>query len=460
MAYLRTDSSLLVDLYELTMAQSYFSHRVKAQATFDLFARDLPKNRSYFLFAGLEDVLRFLKNLKFSQEDLDYLERLGFSEDFLTYLGKLRFHGEVWAMPEGTVFFPNEPVVRITGSLIETQIVESFLLNTVNLSTMIATKASRIVMAAQGKGVYDFSLRRTHGVDASIKAARSAFIAGFRGTSNVLASKLYGIPAVGTMAHSFVMSFAKEKEAFRAIFGSFPEKCTLLVDTYDTREGILNAIRVAKEFKAKGHLLKGIRLDSGNILKLSKMAREMLDAEDFRQVRILASGDLDEYKIKQLIDGGAAVDDFGVGTKMGVSYDSPSVDVIYKISEVANQGGIFLPTMKLSEGKVTLPGRKQVFRIFDRKGFIKKDVIGLETENMGEPLLKRVMQAGEVVYAPISLPAIRETAAKNLHALSRATRGLEGNSPVPVLLSQGLTKMIRGLARELRKRQTRVSKKT
>ena len=189
------------------------------------------------------------------------------------------------------------------------------------------------------------------------------------------------------------------------------------------------------------------------------IARELLDAEDFREVRILASGDLDEYKIKQLIDGGAAVDDFGVGTKMGVSEDSPSVNVIYKISEVANQDGIFLPTMKLSEGKVTLPGRKQVFRVFDKKGFIKKDVIGLETENMGEPLLKRVMQAGEVVYTPLSLPMIRETAAKNLHALSRAIRCLEGNDPVPVLLSCGLTKMIKGLARELKKRQTRVSKK-
>ncbi len=460
MAYLRPDSSLLVDLYELTMAQSYFCHRVKAQATFDLFVRDLPENRSYFLFAGLEDVLRYLKNLKFTQEDLDYLERLGFSEDFLTYLGKLRFHGEVWAVPEGTIFFPNEPVIRITGSLIETQIAESFLLNTINLSTMIATKASRIVLAAQGKGVYDFSLRRTHGVDAALKAARCAFIAGFRGTSNVLASKLYGIPAVGTMAHSFVMSFSKEKEAFRAIFETFPEKCTLLVDTYDTKEGISNAIRVAKEFKAKGHLLKSIRLDSGNIFKFSRLARAMLDAEDFREVRIFASGDLDEYRISSLVKEGALVDDFGVGTKMGVSSDAPSVDVIYKIAEVANEAGVFLPTMKLSEGKVTLPGRKQVFRIFDKKGLITRDIIGLENEDLGEPLLKRVMQAGEVVCAPVSLATIRETAARNLHTLRKELRILEGNHPPPVTLSPGLKKMIKGLTNELKKRQSRVLKKS
>jgi nicotinate phosphoribosyltransferase len=460
MNYPRNDTNLLVDLYELTMAQSYFRHRGKAQATFDLFVRDFPKNRSYFLFAGLEDVLRYLKNMKFSQEDLNYLERLGFSEDFLTYLGKLRFHGEVWAMPEGTVFFPNEPIVRITGSLIETQIAESFLLNSINASTAIATKASRIILAAQGKGVYDFSLRRTYGMDAALKAARGAFIAGFRGTSNVLASKLYGIQAVGTMAHSFIMSFSKEKEAFRAIFETFPEKCTLLVDTYDTKEGILNAIRVAKEFKSRGHLLKGIRLDSGNLLKYSKMARALLDQEDFRDVRIFASGDLDEYRISELLKAGALIDDFGVGTKMGVSADAPSVDVIYKIAEVANEAGVFLPTMKLSEGKVTLPGRKQVFRIFDKKGLIKKDIIGLENENLGEPLLKRVMQAGEVVCAPVSLATIRENAARNLHTLGKDLRNIEGNRPASVIISPGLQKVIKGLTAELKKRQSRVLKKS
>jgi len=448
-----TSPSLLVDLYELTMAQSYFQHRLKAQATFDLFVRQCPRNRSYLLFAGLEDVLRYLKNLRFGREDLDYLERLGFDEDFLTYLGKLRFHGEVWAMPEGTVFFPLEPVLRITGSLIETQIVESFILNAVNLSTMIATKAARIVTAARGRGVYDFSLRRTHGMDASLKSARSAFIAGFRGTSNVLASRLYGLPAVGTMAHSFVMSFASEKESFKAFFETFPNRCILLVDTYDTQKGVRNAVEVAREFKARGYLLKGIRLDSGDLLKLSLAARRILDTHGFREVKIFASGDLDEYKIERLAERDAPIDDFGVGTKMGVSQDAPSLDVIYKISEVTNDSGTFLPTMKLSERKVTLPGRKQVFRRFDKRGFCRQDVIGLEEEDRGEPLLEKVMEAGEVVARVKSVAEIREVASKNIASLKNNLRQLKAGVRHPVLISPGLKKLIRGVSRGLKERQ-------
>lgn len=443
--------SLLMDFYELTMAQSYFRHRFKAQATFDLFVRHLPVNRSYLLFAGLEDVLRYLKNLKFSQEDLDYLERLGFGEDFLTYLGRLRFHGDVWAMPEGTVFFPGEPVVRVTGSLIETQIIESFLLNAVNLATMIATKASRIVCAAGSRGAYDFSLRRAQGIDASLKVARSAFIAGFNGTSNVLASRLYGIPAVGTMAHSFVLSFSSEAESFRAFFETFPNRSILLVDTYDIHDGIKNAIAVAKEFKARGHLLQGIRIDSGDLVKLSKMARRMFDAEDFRDVKIFASGDLDEYKIEKLVAEGAPIDDFGVGTRMGASADAPSLDVIYKIAEVTNEGGVFLPTMKFSKNKVTFPGRKQVFRIFDKKGRCQQDIIGLEHENPGELLLKKVMQAGEVVGGVRPLTEIRARAAKNLASLGRAYKTLRHPAEYPVALSKDLKKLIRGLERHFKK---------
>jgi nicotinate phosphoribosyltransferase len=455
----RAPLSLLVDLYELTMAESYFRHRFKAQATFDLFVRNLPLNRSYLLFAGLEDVLRFLKNFKFSQEDLVFLERLGFSQEFLTYLGKMRFHGEVWAMPEGTVFFPNEPVLRITGPLIETQMVESFLLNTVNLSTMVATKASRIVTAAEGRGVYDFSLRRTHGMDASLKAARSAYIAGCRGTSNVLASKLYGIPAVGTMAHSYIMSFVKEKDAFRAFFEAFPDRCILLVDTYNTREGVRNAIRVAREFRAKGHELKGIRLDSGNMVALSRMARRMLDAAGFGKTRILASGDLDEYKIERFVKEKAPVDDFGVGTKMGASVDAPSLDVIYKIAEVTDEEGVFVPTMKFSEKKVTLPGRKQVFRVKDKKGFYLRDIIGLEDEGLGEPMLQMAMHAGEIIYAPRSLKDVRDCTLKNISRLKSPYRRLQGGAAYPVAISPGLDRLVRCLSRELKKRQQTSRKK-
>ncbi len=453
MLYRSSPLSLLVDLYELTMAESYFRHRFKAQATFDLFVRHLPYNRSYLLFAGLEDILRYLQNLKFTQEDLAFLEHLGFGQDFLTYLGKLRFHGDVWAMPEGSVFFPNEPVVRITGSLIETQLIESFLLNTINIATMVATKASRIVGAAGAKGVYDFSLRRTHGMDASLKAARSAFIAGCRGTSNVLASKLFGIPAVGTMAHSYVMSFVTEKEAFRAFFEAFPDKCILLVDTFDTKEGIRNAITVAREFQARGYHLRGIRLDSGNILELSRVARRMLDAAGMREVRILASGDLDEYKIEQLVKNRAPVDDFGVGTKMGASSDAPSLDVIYKIAEVTSEDGSFVPTMKFSEEKVTLPGRKQVFRKLDRQGRYLKDMIGLEGEALGEPLLKQVMRAGEVVYAPRPLTILQETALKNLSCLKPEYKKIHSQKVYPVAISAKLKKTIRDISRQIKRKR-------
>jgi len=440
-----------MDLYELTMAQSYYRHRFKAQATFDLFVRHLPPNRSYLVFAGLEDVLRYLKNLKFSQEDLDYLERLGFGEDFLTYLGRLRFHGDVWAMPEGSVFFPGEPVIRVTGSLIEAQIIESFLLNAVNLSTMVASKASRIMIAAGGRGVYDFSLRRAQGIDAALKVARSAFISGFSGTSNVLASKLYGIPAVGTMAHSFVLSFSSEAESFRAFFETFPNKSILLVDTYSIQEGIKNAIRVAGEFRARGHMLQGIRLDSGNLAQQARMARRMLNESNFKEVKIFASGDLDEYKIEKLAASGAPIDDFGVGTRMGASADAPSLDVIYKLAEVTNEGGVFLPTMKFSRNKVTLPGRKQVFRCFDKRGFCKEDIIGLEHENPGEPLLKKVMHAGELVCGLRPLSEIKETAARNMSSLRKEYRLLRRGASYPVLLSKDLKKLVAGLARHLKK---------
>lgn len=451
----QTHLSLLVDFYELAMAQSYFRHRMKAQATFDLFVRRMPKNRSFFLLAGMADVLRYLSNLKFDQQALDYLKRLGFEEDFLTYLGKLRFHGDVWAMPEGTVFFANEPVLRLTGALIEAQIAESFCLNAINLSTMIATKAARIVQAARGRDVYDFSLRRTHGIDAALKAARSSYMSGFSGTSNVLAAKLYAIQAVGTMAHSFVMSFSDEAESFKAFFETFPDKCILLVDTYDTKKGIRNAIRIARDFKARGHLLKGIRLDSGNICSLSKMARRLLDEAGFKETKILASGDLDEYKIERLLEARAPIDAFGVGTRMGVSADAPSLDVIYKIGEVTNSDGVFFPTMKLSEGKATLPGRKQVFRVFDGKGFFQRDIVGLETERLGQPLLKEVMRAGELISRERPLETIRNEAAGNLGRLKKEYKALRPEAAYPVRISPGLKKLVKGLATELEQRQTK-----
>jgi len=447
--------SLLLDLYELTMSQSYFIYKKKTCATFDLFVRTLPENRSYLVSCGLEDILSYIKNLKFSRQDLGYLKKQGlFSEDFLKYLTTFKFRGDIWAIPEGEIFFPNEPVIRVTASIIEAQIIESFLLNTINLQTMIASKASRVVLSARDREVYDFALRRTHGQDAGIKVARSSYIAGFSGTSNVLAGKLYNIPVAGTMAHSFVMSFKHEIDAFLAYSETFPHKTILLVDTYDTRIGIENAVTIGLYLKEKGWRLQGIRLDSGDIVSLSKLARRMLDRAGLNYVKIFASGNLDEFKIKDLLKRGARVDSFGVGTNMGTSIDAPSLDVIYKISEVTNEDGRFLPTMKLSKGKVTYPGRKQVFRIQDKRRRFIKDILGLEKEKIrGRPLLKKVVESGRVIYKTPSLDKIRISVRKNLSGFPEKLKDITLRYKYPVIISPQLKKLRSALAQQLEKRQ-------
>jgi len=447
--------ALLVDLYELTMAQSYFVYKRNTLATFDLFVRDLPPNRNYLVACGLTDVLNYLKNLRFSRQDLDYLDKLKlFSQDFLKFLARLKFKGDVWALPEGTVCFTQEPIIRVTASIIEAQIIESFLLNTVNLQAMIASKASRVVCASKDRKVYDFSLRRTHGSDAAIKVARSSYIAGFCGTSNVLSGMLYKIPLVGTMAHSFVMSFKQEMDSFLAYAHVFPDKSILLVDTYDTKKGIKNAIEVADYLKARGHCLQGIRLDSGDIAYLSAWARRMLDEAGLDYVKIFASGNLDEFKIRNLIKRGAQVDSFGVGTNMGTSIDAPSLDVIYKISEVTDDNGEFLPTMKLSKGKVTYPGRKQVFRVEDRKKRFVKDVLGLEGEKVrGRPLLVKVMQKGKIIYRAPSLDKIRNFAQNNLSRFPEKLKDIHAEYQYPVLISPKLFRLRQNLTQQLGDRQ-------
>lgn len=447
--------SLLVDLYELTMSQSYFIYKKKTCATFDLFVRTPPRNRSYLVSCGLEDILSYVKNLRFSKQDLGYLRKQGiFSADFLKYLANFRFTGDIWAMQEGEIFFANEPVIRVTAPIIEAQIIESLLLNTINLQTMIASKASRVVSSAQGRKVYDFALRRTHGQDAGIKAARSSYIAGSSGTSNVLAGKLYNIPIAGTMAHSFVMSFKHEIDAFLAYSETFPHKTILLVDTYDTRVGIKNAVTIGLYLKEKGWRLGGIRLDSGDIVGLSKLARRMLDKSGLEFVRIFASGNLDEFKIRDLLKRGARVDSFGVGTNMGTSIDAPSLDVIYKISEVTDEDGRFLPTMKLSKGKVTYPGRKQVFRIQDRSKRFIKDVVGLEKERIkGKPLLKKVVEKGRVIYKTPGLDKIRVSVKNNLSRFPQKLKDVVPGYKYPVVISPQLKKLKDSLARQLEKRQ-------
>ncbi|MEM2355593.1 MAG: nicotinate phosphoribosyltransferase [Candidatus Bathyarchaeia archaeon] len=452
------DMSMLTDLYELTMCASYFEHRKFEPATFDLFIRRLPPNRSYFLFAGLEQVLLFLEKMRFTEQHIEYLKSLGFKDDFLDYLRRFRFSGDVWAIPEGTVVFPNEPLIRVTAPIIEAQLIETFLLNTINLQTTIATKASRVVYAAQGRPVIEFGLRREHGTDAGMKVARASYIAGCSGTSNVLAGMVYGIPVFGTMAHSFVMFFSNELESFRAFAKTFPDKSTLLIDTFDNIGGALNAIKVAKELENQGFKLRGVRIDSGDLVAISREVRRLLDENGLSYVQIFASGDLDEYRIEELLNKGAKIDAFGVGTKMGTSADRPYVDIIYKLCEKADEKGMFAPIMKLSERKATLPGRKQVFRFADDKGYFVKDVIALEGEEVGgEPLLVKVMEGGRIVYDLPSLEEIRKRALDNLARLPDKYKRLRGAAKYPVRLSPKLRRLIKELSIKLRETEDAVA---
>lgn len=451
LGYLKPENmSLFTDYYELTMCASYFDNKNFERATFDLFVRRLPENRSYFLFAGLEEALRYLESITFTAEHVAYLKKQGFNQDFLDYLSAFKFTGDVWAVSEGTVTFPNEPLIRVTAPIIEAQLVETFLLNTVNLQTMIATKASRVVHAARGKTVIEFGLRREPGVDAGMKVARSSYIAGCQGTSNVLAGKVFGIPVFGTMAHSFVMSYPKEIDAFRAFVKTFPNKSTLLIDTYDSVSGAEKAAIIAKELEVKGFKLGGVRLDSGDLAKISQKIREILDKQGLAYAQIFASGDLDEYKIQELLDAGVQIDAFGVGTKMGTSADRPYLDVIYKLCETMDSNGSFSPIMKLSSDKNTLPGRKQVCRFKDVNGSFEKDVIVLDNEKMqGEPLLKQVMKNGKITYMLPSLETIRANAAENLDKLPERYKALNDAPFYPVELSGNLQKLIKKLKQQL-----------
>jgi len=387
--------ALFTDLYELTMAASYYDHGMFEPATFSLFIRKYPTSRRYFISAGLADVLDYLKDLKFTSDDLNYLDETGlFKPGFLSYLEKFRFTGDVFAIPEGRLFFVNEPIIEITAPLIESQIVETFIINAINLQVMIATKASRCVHVAWPRKLVDFSLRRTHGIDAGMKVARASFIGGFEGTSNVLAGKIYGIPIFGTMAHSFVICFEKEVDAFRAFAQSFPENVVLLVDTYDTVSGTVKAAEVGREMALKGQKLKGVRLDSGDIALLSRKVRKILKRTGLRETTIFASGAFDEYKIQRILDQAGDIDSFGVGTKMGVSADAPYLDMAYKLVKYAGR-----PVLKLSPEKITLASEKQIFRFTTSKGKLKRDIIGLREDKLegGEPLLNRVMTRGKVI---------------------------------------------------------------
>ena len=431
---------LLTDLYELNMAASYLRRGMTGPATFSLFARRLPANRGFLVAVGLEDCLRFLEGFSFTGEDLDYLHReQDYGEDVLRALAGLRFTGQVWAVPEGQVVFAGEPLLEVTAPVAEAQLAETVLLNHMTFQTTVATKAARCVQAAAGAQVVDFAFRRTQGIDAGLAAARASAIAGFTATSNTEAARRYGLPAAGTMAHSFIEAFATEEAAFAAFAQDFPGGTTFLVDTYDTGQGVRAAIEVARRLQLPGSV--GVRLDSGDLAALSRLARRLLDAAGLAGARIFASGGLDEWAIADLVAAGAPIDGYGVGTKMGVSADAPYLDTAYKLVSYAGR-----PVMKLSPGKVTQPGAKQVFR--GPEG----DLLALREEPAPpgwQPLLAQVMQDGHRVTGPEPLDQARERCAADLAWLPAPARRLSTPEPMPVQVSARLAGLQDQLSRTL-----------
>ncbi len=440
MTTFQKSGALFTDLYELTMAAAYFDHNVTDNAAFSLFIHNYPKNRNYFVAAGLAETLNELADFTFSDQDIDYLKSTGlFNDNFLSYLKGFKFTGTVRAMPEGTIFFKDEPVLEVCAPLIEAQLVETLLINTIGFQTLIATKAARCIHAAKGRTLIDFASRRTQGKDAALKVARSSYIAGFSATSNVLAGKLYGIPISGTMAHSYVTAFENEIKSFEKYAETYPKNSVFLIDTYDTIEGAKNAANVALSMKKKGNALIGVRLDSGDMATLSRQVRKILDDAGLPDVKIFASSGFDEYKIADIIKNGACIDAFGVGTKMGVSADAPYLDIVYKMVRFKDKN-----IQKRSPGKINLPGEKQVFRQTDEKGRFSGDTIGLKNETITDnmiALLEIVMKNGRIITTPPSLDEIRKTFARNFSCLDDAYKKIVGAAPYPVMISRQLMKI-------------------
>lgn len=425
------------DLYQLTMAAGYFVQGMKQTATFELFVRDLPEHRAYLVAAGLEQALHYLSRLRFRDRFIKYLRSQpvfgNVPREFFEYLGEFRFLGDVHAAPEGTVMFAGEPILRVTAPLLHAQIVETYLLTTINFQTLVASKASRVVGAAKGRNVVDFGTRRAHGPQAGALAARAAYIAGCTATSNVMAGLELGIPIVGTAAHSWTMAFPTEEEAFEKYHEVFPDHTVLLIDTYDTVQGAKRAIQI-------GRKLRGVRLDSGNLAALAKQVRKMLDDAGLTQAKIVASGDLNEYKIADLLAHGAPIDIFGVGTEMVTSRDDPAIGGVYKIVEV-EEGGRPVPKAKWSEDKATYPHRKQVFRESDSAGKWERDMIGLADEDLpGEPVLQPAMRGGEIIMDMPTAAAIRERALEQVSRLPVEARDVNPSSEYPVARSAALEK--------------------
>lgn len=466
--------TLLTDLYELTMMQGYFKNQKTETVIFDAFYRTNPSENGYAIAAGLEQVIEYVKNLHFSEDDISYLRSLSiFDEDFLSYLREFHFSGDIFAVPEGSVVFPREPLIKVVAPIMEAQLVETAILNIINHQSLIATKAARVVYAAKGDGIMEFGLRRAQGPDAGIYGARAAVIGGCIGTSNVLAGQLFDVPVLGTHAHSWIMSFTDEYSAFKAYAKLYPDKCMLLVDTYDTlKSGVPNAIKIFDEMKANNIPMPyfGIRMDSGDLAYLSKKARKMLDDAGYYEAIISASSDLDEYLIDSLKTQRAAISSWGVGTNLITSKDCPAFGGVYKLAAIMNESGEFIPKIKLSENteKITNPGNKTIYRIYEKEsGKIKADLISLVDDTFDEEkdlmifdpietwkktklkagtftlreMLVPIFQAGECVYESPKVMDIRSYCARELDTLWDETRRLINPHKVYVDLSDRLFKM-------------------
>lgn len=433
---------LLTDLYQLTMVQTYLEQGMEDEAVFELFVRKLPIHRNFLLAAGLEQVVEFLSGLHVTTEELEWLKSTGrFNSTLLRYLEGLRFTGDVHAMPEGTIFFPHEPILRIVAPLPQAQLIETRIMNLLNFQTMIASKAARSMLVAGGKPLIDFGLRRAHGAEAGLLAARASYLAGFAGTATVLAGMEYDIPIYGTMAHSFVQAHKDETTAFEHFALAQPENAIFLIDTYDTEAAAHKVVALAPRLKQQGIMVKGVRLDSGDLADHARKVRRILDEGSLPQAQILASGNLDEYQLRRLIASGAPIDSFAIGTAMTTSADAPSLDCAYKLQEYAGR-----PCRKRSEGKATWPGRKQVYRQYTQDRRCDYDLVTtVQAPGTGDPLLHPVMTEGRRLIPAQKLTELRQRAATQLALLPDSLRSLEGDPPYDVRISQPLQDLARAV---------------
>jgi nicotinate phosphoribosyltransferase len=439
-------NALLTDLYQLTMLQGYFDQGIKDTAVFEFFVRKLPAKRNFLIAAGLEQALAFLEQVRFSPEELEWIAGYGaFRPAFVRHLETFRFSGDVYAMPEGTLFFPDEPILRVIAPIAEAQLVESRLINLLHFQTLIASKAARSVLMAPDKLLVDFGFRRAHGAEAGLLAARASYLAGFAGTATVMAAPLFGIPVYGTMAHSFVQAHDDEAVAFDHFAHSLPDNVILLIDTYDTERAAEKVVRLAPKLMREGIKIKGVRIDSGDLADHSFKVRRILDAGGLQHVTIFASGSVDEYIVDRLMQQNAPINGFGIGTRMDTSADAPYLDCAYKLVEYAGKA-----RRKRSEGKVVWPGCKQVFRRYDDRGLMLSDMVSLEGDQLeGETLILPVMKGGQRLSPGEPLECSRQRALEELTRLPEALKSLEAAPPHPVTVSQ----VLKDLAAEVDARQ-------